>query len=93
MIKQTLLTAGNAKIIKGEKLGYLTKGIHFAPADLSGHEVCRWRSKGCTMACLNTAGRGRMQNTQDSRIKKTKLFFEDQFAFLDKLAKEIGSTI
>jgi len=93
MIKQTLLTAGNAKIIKGEKLGYLTKGIHFAPADISGHEVCQWRSKGCTMACLNTAGRGRMQNTQDSRIKKTKLFFEDQFAFLDKLAKEIGSTI
>ena len=33
MIKQTLLTAGNAKIIKGEKLGYVTKGIHFAPAD------------------------------------------------------------
>ena len=90
---QTILTQGNAKIVKGEKLGYLTKGIHFAPADLSGHEVCRWRSKGCTMACLNTAGRGRMQNTQDSRIKKTKLFFEDQFAFLDKLAKEIGSTI
>ena len=66
MIKQTILTAGNAKIVKGEKLGYLTKGIHFAPADLSGFEVCRWRSKGCTMACLNTAGRGRMQNTQDS---------------------------
>ena len=93
MIKQTLLTQGNAKIVKGEKLGYLTKGIHFAPADLSGFEVCRWRSKGCTMACLNTAGRGRMQNTQDSRIKKTKLFFEEQFAFLDKLAKEITSTI
>ena len=92
-IKQTLLTQGNAKIVKGEKLGYLTKGIHFAPADLSGYEVCRWRSKGCTMACLNTAGRGRMQNTQDSRTKKTKLFFEEQFAFLDKLAKEIGSTI
>ena len=92
-LTQTLLTAGNAKIVKGEKLGYLTKGIHFAPADISGHEVCRWRSKGCTMACLNTAGRGRMQNTQDSRIKKTKLFFEEQFAFLDKLAKEIASTI
>ena len=93
MIKQTLLTAGNAKIVKGEKLGYLTKGIHLAPANLSGYEACRWRSKGCTMACLNTAGRGRMQNTQDSRIKKTKLFFEEQFAFLDKLAKEIASTI
>ena len=92
-ITQTLLTQGNAKIVKGEKLGYLTKGIHFAPADLSGFEVCRWRSKGCTMACLNTAGRGRMQNTQDSRIKKTKLFFEDTLAFLAKLEKEIASSI
>jgi hypothetical protein len=93
MIKQTLLTAGNAKIIKGEKLGYVTKGIHFAPADLSGYEVCQWRSKGCTMACLNTAGRGRMQNTQDSRIAKTKLFFEARSEFLSKLVKEIASGI
>ena len=30
MIKQTLLTAGNAKIVKGEALGYMTKGIHLA---------------------------------------------------------------
>jgi len=93
MIKQTLLTAGNAKIVKGEKLGYVTKGIHLAPANLSGYEVCNWRSKGCTIACLNTAGRGQMQNTQDSRIKKTKLFFESRFDFLAKLSKEITSTI
>jgi hypothetical protein len=93
MIKQTLLTAGNAKIIKGEALGYVTKGIHLAPANLSGYEVCNWRSKGCTIACLNTAGRGQMQNTQDSRIKKTKLFFEQRFDFLTKLSKEIASTI
>jgi len=93
MIKQTLLTAGNAKIIKGEALGYVTKGIHLAPANLSGYEVCNWRSKGCTIACLNTAGRGQMQNTQDSRIKKTKLFFESRFDFLAKLSKEIASTI
>ena len=93
MIKQTLLTAGNAKIVKGEKLGYITKGLHFAPANLSGHEVCRWRSKGCTMSCLNTAGRGQMQNTQDARIAKTKLFFDRQFDFLAKLSKEITSSI
>lgn len=93
MIKQTLLTAGNAKIVKGEKLGYITKGIHLAPANLSGYETCRWRSKGCTMACLNTAGRGRMKNTQDSRIAKTKLFFEKRMDFLAKLSKEIASTI
>ena len=93
MIKQTLLTAGNAKIVKGEALGYMTKGIHLAPANLSGYEVCQWRSKGCTMACLNTAGRGIMQRTQDSRIAKTKLFFEQRFDFLSKLSKEITSTI
>ena len=93
MIKQTLLTSGNAKIVKGEKLGYITKGLHFAPANLSGFEVCKWRSKGCTMACLNTAGRGQMDSIQNARIAKTKLFFEKQFDFLAKLTKEIASTI
>ena len=93
MIKQTLLTSGNAKITKGEAFGYITKGIHLAPANLSGYEVCRWRSKGCTMACLNTAGRGQMNSVQQSRIAKTKLFFEKQFDFLAKLSKEIASTI
>ena len=93
MIKTTLLTSGNAKIVKGEKLGYLTKGLHFSPADKSGYEVCRWRSKGCTMACLDTAGRGQMNMIQNSRIAKTKLFFEQQFDFLAKLQKEIGNTI
>ena len=93
MIKTTILTQGNAKIVKGEELGYVTKGIHFAPAQLSGFEVCQWRSKGCTMACLNTAGRGQMNSVQASRIAKTKLFFEQQFDFLAKLSKEITSTI
>lgn len=93
MITQTLLTSGNAKIVKGEKLGYITKGLHFAPANLSGFEVCKWRSKGCTMACLNTSGRGQMDSIQNARIAKTKLFFEKQFDFLAKLTKEIASTI
>lgn len=53
-----LLTPGNPKTMKGEKLGYVTFILHLAPADLSGHEVCPKRSKGCTKACLNTAGRG-----------------------------------
>ena len=75
MIKQTLLTSGNAKIVKGETVGYFTTGIHLAPANLSGYETCRWRSKGCTMACLNKAFRGQMDMVQDSRIAKTKQFF------------------
>ena len=93
MIKTTLLTSGNAKIVKGEKLGYITKGLHFSPANKSGYEVCRWRSKGCTMACLDTAGHGQMNMIQNSRIAKTKLFFEQQFDFLAKLQKEIDNSI
>lgn len=93
MIKTTILTQGNAKIVKGEELGYVTKGIHFAPAQLSGFEVCQWRSKGCTASCLNTAGRGQMNSIQQSRIAKTKLFFDKQFDFLAKLSKEISSSI
>ena len=93
MLKTTLLTSGNQKILKGEKLGYITKGIHLAPANLAGYEGCQWRSKGCTIACLNTAGRGQMNSVQQSRIAKTKLFFEQKADFLAKLAKEITSTI
>ena len=93
MIKTTILTQGNAKIVKGEELGYVTKGIHFAPASLSGNEVCQWRSKGCTASCLNTAGRGQMNSIQQSRIAKTKLFFDKQLDFLAKLSKEISSSI
>lgn len=93
MIKTTLLTSGNQKILKGEKLGYVTKGIHLAPANLSGYEVCQWRSKGCTASCLNTAGRGQMNSIQVSRVNKTKLFFEKKMEFLEKLSKEITSSI
>jgi hypothetical protein len=93
MIKTTILTQGNAKIVKGEELGYVTKGIHFAPANLSGNEVCQWRSKGCTASCLNTAGRGQMNSIQRSRIAKTKLFFDKQIEFLHKLSKEISNSI
>ena len=93
MIKTTILTQGNAKIVKGEELGYITKGIHFAPASLSGNEVCQWRSKGCTASCLNTAGRGQMNSIQQSRIAKTKLFFDKKLDFMYKLCKEIATSI
>lgn len=53
-----LLTIGNPKTEKGEKLGYWTAVLHLAPAKLSGFEVCAGRTAGCTTGCLNTAGRG-----------------------------------
>lgn len=55
-----LLTIGNPKTIKGEKLGYLTAILHLAPHKLSGYNVCPMATAGCAAACLNTAGRGGM---------------------------------
>ena len=85
-----LLNTGNAKTRKGEKLGWITYGMHLAPAHASGFNTCFWASAGCTEACLNTAGRGAMSNVQKARIAKTRLFFTDKGAFMDQLLDEIG---
>lgn len=88
-----LLNSGNSKTVKGEESGFRTFGIHLAPATLSGHNVCFWASRGCKMACLNTAGRGAMSSVQTARINKTKFFFKDRFGFMEQLIKEISSAI
>ena len=88
-----LLNSGNAKTRKGEKLGWITYGLHLAPFNLSGKNVCAHASAGCAAACLNTAGRGAMSNVQKSRIAKTQKFFANKNAFTWQLAKEIGNAI
>lgn len=88
-----LLNSGNTKTRKGEKLGYITYGLHLAPHTLSGKNVCSHASIGCAAACLNTAGRGAMSNVQKARIAKTQFFFNDRLAFMAQLVKEIKSAI
>ena len=88
-----LLNNGNSKSSKGEELGYITYGLHLAPAKLSGYNVCSSASKGCASACLNTAGRGKFDMVQKARIAKTQKFFSDKNGFLWQLAKEIGNAI
>ena len=88
-----LLNAGNYKTRKGEKYGWKTYGLHLAPFNLSGKNVCSSATIGCSTACLNTAGRGIMHSVQDARIKKTRRFFEDRDGFLSQLYKEITSSI
>lgn len=88
-----LLNNGNSKTRKGEKLGYITYGMHLSPADKSGYNVCQHASTGCKAACLDTAGRGIMRNVQEARINKTLFFFKDRQGFLDQLWKETASSI
>jgi hypothetical protein len=93
MTTQKILNTGNNKTSKGEKLGWKTYGIHLAPSKVSGYNVCKWASKGCAMACLNTAGRGMMDVVQQARIKKTRRFFEDKQGFLAQLVDEITKAV
>ena len=88
-----LLNQGNAKTLKGEKVGFRTFGLHLSPANKSGFNVCQWSSAGCRAACLDTAGRGCMSNVQNSRIAKTQRFFKDNFGFMSDLRIEIGKAI
>lgn len=95
-----LLSTANPKIQKGTERGYLSFILHLAPADLSGNEVCPKRTKGCTDACLNTAGRGGMfkkgENTnmiQKARIRKTEYFFADRAGFLADLTTDIMKAV
>jgi hypothetical protein len=91
-----LLSTGNPKIMKGEKMGYNSYILHLAPASLSGYNTCPKATEGCKAACLNTAGRGGMfkkgENTntiQLARIRKTKMFYENRQEFMVQLVKDI----
>ena len=91
--KASLTNTGNYKTRKGEAIGYKTIGLHLAPANLSGYNVCIKASAGCKAACLNTAGRGAMTSVQAARIAKTRLFIEDRAQFMTRLHSDILTAI
>jgi hypothetical protein len=80
---------------KSKKYGELTLSLYLAPARSSGYEVCPGRTAECTKLCLNESGMNTMtQNGKgdvinDSRITKTRLFFEHKDFFMDWLIYEI----
>lgn len=94
-MKLNLLNVGqNQKTAKSDSFGeYLTAILYLAPYKVSGKNTCPFASKGCSQACLNTAGRGKFDNVQQARIRKTKLFFEDRNFFFDLLIQDIEKLI
>lgn len=92
--KELLRVGGDAKTRKGEKYGVMTGIMYLAPHKLAGINVCPMAElAGCISACLNTAGRGRMSNVQEARVRKTQFFHEDKQAFLELLRKDIKRII
>jgi hypothetical protein len=88
----SLLTT-NTKLKKSISMGYSTFGIHLAPSDLSGKDVCPSASEGCRAACLNFAGYGAYPKIQQARIRKTQLFTSNNKAFLQTLIGEVETAI
>lgn len=77
----------------------MTYCIYLAPADMSGHNVCP-NSKYCKELCLNGSGQNKCDELargvygstiNRSRIKKTKLFYEDREVFMKMMVHEIKS--
>ena len=89
-----LNVGANAKTIKGDILGkYLTGILYLAPAKTSGYQTCPSSTPGCRAACLFSAGRGKMHNVQEARIRKTRELFESPDVFLNDLNRDINSLI
>jgi hypothetical protein len=88
-------TNKSVKHLKAGKFGEITYALYLAPADSSGYEVCPGRTKECTMFCLNESGMNTMaqdvrgEHINDSRITKTRLFFEHREFFMECLTYEI----
>lgn len=85
----------SAKMVKNEKVGVMTYSINLSPAETSGYNVCSHATKECKAGCLATSGRAKLDilggNTiiSGARIKKTKLFFENQEFFMYWLVSEL----
>lgn len=90
-------TKQSAKVLKSYKRGVLTYCIYLAPYNMSGYMVCP-NAQHCHEKCLNASGHNRMAIAKDgfegskinrSRIKKTKLFYENREEFMAMVVAEI----
>ncbi len=90
MTIKKLLSSGssNAKTAKNQRP---TKILYLHPSKIEGREMCPFASKGCRMACLNTAGRGAMASVQKARIERTKKYVLHREDFFNQLYNEIQS--
>lgn len=90
-------TAHSTKLLHSlENKEILTYGIYLAPSDISGYNVCP-NSSMCREHCLFGSGQTMMDilsgknRTVQTRIRKTRLFFENKPYFMQWMINEIKS--
>ena len=93
-IPKKLLSKGNTntKTAKNELTTFI---LYLSPAAQNSKKVnlCPFASKGCLKACLYTAGRGKFNNVQEARTRKSNYLVNDRKAFYLQIEKEIKSKI
>ena len=87
--KNLLSISQDSKTVKGQKYGYLTGILYLAPHKISGRNMCPHASPGCSLACIYTTGRGKFNNVQAARIKKTMYFLNERENFMLDLYRSI----
>jgi hypothetical protein len=77
---------------KTAKNGVFTLSLSLAQADLSGTEVCPYRTNGCTAVCVGKAGlAGVFPKIMERRIAKTRYFFDHREKFMSQLIRELNN--
>ena len=90
----------NYKAKKNIKLNVHSYFLSLAHSDTSGYNTCPMANKvtqgenstnksSCSSVCVAKNGKGSFPNVINSRIRKTKMFFEDRDNFMNELVSEI----
>ena len=88
----------SAKLVKNQKISdNYTYVLYLAPAETSGYNTCKYSTPECRMGCLSNSGRVKVEEyagksvIKNARVKKTKLFFENQGFFMQWVVAEMKS--
>ena len=89
-----MFKSGNPKTDKNQSVEGLENivvlHLNFAPADLSGYNVCPMASQGCKSACLHTAGNPVFQAQKDKgRINRARFYMQNRDKFMTQLTREL----
>jgi hypothetical protein len=68
-------------------------GLTLAHADVSGHELCPWRTKSCTQCCVVANGNGRYDSVQRAWQWRTTLLLDHPLVFASRLGWELGRAV
>ena len=94
----------NYKAKKNIQLNVHTYFLSLAHSDTSGYNTCPIANKvtqgensknksSCSSVCVAKNGKGRFPNVINSRIRKTKMFFEDRDNFMNELVQDVFKAI